>query len=95
MLNSSTIIASGAERYHAAAPVTLARRLPGEQMEDHEGDALTLAAIALGGIALVWLGSKVIRLAFRLAGPISTILTVAGAVYWLREELRKRGEESA
>jgi hypothetical protein len=64
-------------------------------MEDHDGDALTLAALALGGIALFWAGAKVVRLAMRLAGPVSTALTIAGAVYWLREELRKRSEEPA
>lgn len=64
-------------------------------MDEREEDALTIAAIVLGGFAALWLATRLVRFAFRVAGPVSTAMTVLGAVMWLREQLRERDEERA
>jgi hypothetical protein len=51
------------------------------------GDTVTLTAIVLGALALLWVGLKTLRFAFRLFGTLSTLLTVVGALLWLRDQL--------
>jgi hypothetical protein len=54
------------------------------------GDTMTLTAIVLGTLALLWVGVKTLRFAFRAFGAISTALTVLGALLWLRDQLAPR-----
>ena len=62
-------------------------------MDRQEGDALILAAIAIGGVALLWVLFKVARVVLRLAGTVSTALTVIGALLWLREQFQQQQPE--
>src|SRR5262245_58395973 len=50
------------------------------------GPAVTLA-LALGALAAVYLGFRALRFGLRVAPMLSTVVTVAGLILWVRDQL--------
>ena len=71
-----------------------------EQLEEFsqrakEADPLMVVGAGIGGVVALWLLLKLLPVLIKTAGAVSTLITVAGLIMYVREQMAKTADESA